>query len=169
MRGLWVEKAGRSLALSGSRSCCRFAAGRSWLESSSDNALASGVEDGFAVLLGKRTLVGVGQNVEHNLGRPANRVPSGATTKGRLMRIGCSSIASSSSSSLRDGSPRPSSAKGVPFSRIAWRTVSPAAAIIASSSAREGGFFRYSTTVGSMPALRIMASVLREVPQAGLW
>ena len=38
-----------------------------------------------------------------------------------------------------------------------------------SSIARLGGVFRYSTTCGSMPALRIIASVLREVPQPGLW
>ncbi len=31
------------------------------------------------------------------------------------------------------------------------------------------GEVRYSTTCGSMPALRIIASVLRDVPQAGLW
>ena len=32
-----------------------------------------------------------------------------------------------------------------------------------------GGVFRYSMTSGSAPLLRIMARVLREVPQAGLW
>ncbi|CAM3146937.1 hypothetical protein MEME101129_20920 [Methylobacterium mesophilicum] len=34
---------------------------------------------------------------------------------------------------------------------------------------RFGGVFRYSTTCGSMPELRIRASVLRDVPQSGLW
>ena len=34
---------------------------------------------------------------------------------------------------------------------------------------RDGGVFRYSTTCGSMPAFRIIAKVLRDVPQAGLW
>ena len=43
------------------------------------------------------------------LGRHS-RVPPGAMTKGRLIRIGCASIASSSASSDRAGSPRPSSA-----------------------------------------------------------
>ncbi len=33
---------------------------------------------------------------------------------------------------------------------------------------RLGGVFRYSMTIGSSPLCRIMASVLREVPQAGL-
>ena len=32
----------------------------------------------------------------------------------------------------------------------------------------EGGVLRYSMTTGSMPAWRISASVLREVPHAGL-
>ncbi|MNL65569.1 hypothetical protein D3C87_1899160 [compost metagenome] len=57
----------------------------------------------------------------------------------------------------------------MPFSLIASRTVRPASAIIFTSSLRLGGFCRYSMTVGSMPALRIIASVLREVPQAELW
>ena len=34
--------------------------------------------------------------------------------------------------------------------------------------ARASGVFRYSITCGSIPALRIMASVLRDVPQFGL-
>src|SRR3954454_11341643 len=33
----------------------------------------------------------------------------------------------------------------------------------------EGGVLRYSITTGSMPAWRISASVLRDVPHAGLW
>ena len=37
------------------------------------------------------------------------------------------------------------------------------------SRARLGGVFRYSITSGSSPLRRIIASVLREVPQAGLW
>jgi len=37
------------------------------------------------------------------------------------------------------------------------------------SRARVGGSFRYSMTTGSSPLRRIMASVLRDVPQAGLW
>ncbi len=32
-----------------------------------------------------------------------------------------------------------------------------------------GGVFKYSTTCGSMPALLIVASALRDVPQSGLW
>jgi hypothetical protein len=113
--------------------------------------------------------VGVGQNVEHDLGRPAKacaerRHDEGTIDEDRTLehRIEQFLVAPRRVSEAEFG-------EGCAFSRIAWRTVSPAAAIIASSSAREGGFFRYSTTVGSMPALRIMASVLREVPQAGLW
>jgi transposase len=34
---------------------------------------------------------------------------------------------------------------------------------------RPTGVFRYSIAVGSTPLLRISASVLREVPQSGLW
>ena len=34
---------------------------------------------------------------------------------------------------------------------------------------RGGGDFRYSTICGSMPALRIIANVLREVPHLVLW
>ena len=37
------------------------------------------------------------------------------------------------------------------------------------SRARSGGFLRYSMISGSSPLCRIIASVLREVPQAGLW
>ena len=37
-----------------------------------------------------------------------------------------------------------------------------------SSSARDGGVFRYSMTCGSTLALWIIASVLRDVPQSGL-
>jgi hypothetical protein len=36
------------------------------------------------------------------------------------------------------------------------------------SHSRLGGFFKYSITCGSSPLCRIIASVLREVPQAGL-
>jgi hypothetical protein len=56
--------------------------------------------------------------------------------------------------------------KGVPFPQ--QRAPIPARAIRLSSMAREGGVLRYSTTCGSIPALRIMASALRDVPQAGL-
>jgi hypothetical protein len=48
-------------------------------------------------------------------------------------------------------------------------TGAPVAAISATSVARSGGVARYSMTSGSMPLLRIMASVLREVPHFGLW
>jgi len=52
---------------------------------------------------------------------------------------------------------------------IEYLKTPPARAISCSSSARIGGVFRYSITCGSMPALRIIANVLRDVPQAGLW
>ena len=45
----------------------------------------------------------------------------------------------------------------------------PIAAISSTSFSRDGGVFRYSITSGSSPDCRIMASVLREVPQSGLW
>lgn len=48
------------------------------------------------------------------------------------------------------------------------RTVKPASAIMVASLSRDGGLRRYSMMVGSMPALRIMANVLREVPHSGL-
>jgi hypothetical protein len=50
---------------------------------------------------------------------------------------------------------------------IAWET--PIRSTSCRTSAREGGVLRYSTTCGSIPALRIMARVLRDVPRAGLW
>ena len=53
--------------------------------------------------------------------------------------------------------------------RSTLRTGTPVAAMSSTSFARPGGFFRYSTIIGSTPLLRIIASVLREVPQAGLW
>ena len=37
------------------------------------------------------------------------------------------------------------------------------------NSAREGGAFRYSTTRGSSPLLRMSAWTLREVAQSGSW
>ena len=45
----------------------------------------------------------------------------------------------------------------------------PMRAIRSTSSARLGGVFRYSITLGSTPLLRIRPSTLRDVPQAGLW
>jgi hypothetical protein len=45
----------------------------------------------------------------------------------------------------------------------------PASRISAASCSRVGVSFRYSTTSGSMPAWRMSASVLRDVPQRGLW
>jgi hypothetical protein len=54
------------------------------------------------------------------------------------------------------------------LARISSRTGAPVAAIKATSSARLWGVLRYSMTVGSMPALRIIASTLREVPHFGL-
>ena len=76
------------------------------------------------------------------------RVPNGVTTKGRLMRMGCASIASSNCSSVNFGSPRPSSAKGVPFlaQRLAHRDA--ASPISSAQLLPDGGVFRYSITVG---------------------
>jgi hypothetical protein len=37
-----------------------------------------------------------------------------------------------------------------------------------SNASRDGGVFRYSMICGSIPALRMIASALRDVPQAGL-
>jgi hypothetical protein len=82
--------------------------------------------------------------------------------------MGWSIIASISWSSVKAGSSKPSSAKGVPFSRSSWRGVRPNWRSSSVSSARLGGVLRYSMTRGSMPALRIIASVLREVPQSAL-
>jgi hypothetical protein len=44
----------------------------------------------------------------------------------------------------------------------------PARTISCASMSRVGGVLRYSITCGSIPALRIIASVLREVPHSGL-
>jgi hypothetical protein len=56
----------------------------------------------------------------------------------------------------------------VPFSRNSARTGIVIALISSISRARLGGFFRYSMTSGVSPLCRIIASVLRDVPQAGL-
>jgi hypothetical protein len=48
------------------------------------------------------------------------------------------------------------------------RTGMSMAATNSLSLSLEGGVFRYSMTVGSTPPWRIMASVLRQVPQSGL-
>jgi hypothetical protein len=44
----------------------------------------------------------------------------------------------------------------------------PASSISFTSSARDGGVFKYWTTVGSMPLSRNNSSVFREVVQRGL-
>ena len=54
------------------------------------------------------------------------------------------------------------------FARVRARTEIPIAEINSFSLSREGGVLRYSITVGSTPLWRIMASVLREMPQSGL-
>jgi hypothetical protein len=41
--------------------------------------------------------------------------------------------------------------------------------ISSTSRSRVGGVFRYSMISGSSPLYRIIASVLRDVPQSGLW
>ena len=96
--------------------------------------------------------------------------PFGVTTIGRLIRIGCAIMASSK---LVVGQGRVVEPElGIGRALLAQqRTQRKAHARdqAAASSARDGGVLRYSITCGSMPALRIMASVLREVPQAGLW
>jgi hypothetical protein len=51
----------------------------------------------------------------------------------------------------------------------AARSVIPAAPTSSMMRSRLGGVLRYSITWGSTPDCRIMASVLREVPQSGLW
>ena len=66
-------------------------------------------------------------------------------------------------------SPKPRSLNGVPFSRSTDLAVTPIRSISCLRSARAGGVFKYSITCGSTPALRIMPSALREVPQSGLW
>src|SRR4051794_35510983 len=53
--------------------------------------------------------------------------------------------------------------------RTACLTLRPALLISLASSARDGRVFKYSMILGSTPALRIKASVLREVMQLGLW
>jgi hypothetical protein len=56
----------------------------------------------------------------------------------------------------------------VPFLRSKPRTGMPIAWISAFSCSFDGGALRYSMTVGSMPAWRSNASVLRDVPHDGL-
>ena len=53
--------------------------------------------------------------------------------------------------------------------RSTSRTPMSIRAIGAFKVSRSGGVFRYSMTVGAMPLARISASVLRDVPQSGLW
>ena len=50
--------------------------------------------------------------------------------------------------------------------RTMSRTETPMRAISDCNIVRLGGHFRYSITCGSMPALRISPSVLRDVPQS---
>ncbi|MNE88395.1 hypothetical protein D3C80_1857010 [compost metagenome] len=72
--------------------------------------------------------------------------PSGDTTIGRFRRTGWASIASRSWSSVRSGAPRPSSAKGVPFSRRRLRSGTPMRSTRFAIITLLGGVFRYSTT-----------------------
>jgi len=78
-------------------------------------------------------------------------------------------MASISTSSGRLKLSKPSSAKGVPFSRNKARAPPPIAVISCTNLLRVGGVFKYSITSGSTPLARIIANVLRDVPQAGLW
>jgi len=56
---------------------------------------------------------------------------------------------------------------GRPLCRSSSRAEIPILRSSSASLARVGGFFKYSTTTGSAPLWRIIASVLRDVPQAG--
>lgn len=76
-------------------------------------------------------------------------------------------MASSNCSS--DASARLSSSYSDSRLRTAVRTSMPASRIIFTSSARDGGVFRYSTMLGSKPLSRNNSNVLREVLQRGLW
>jgi hypothetical protein len=53
---------------------------------------------------------------------------------------------------------RSSASSGTPMRAANWRSMT-----------RHGKVFKYSMTCGSMPELRIRPSVLRDVPQRGLW
>src|SRR5690606_2562137 len=97
------------------------------------------------------------------------RVPSGVTTTGRLISTGLATIACSSVSSSSDASSRPSSAHNGSLARSRPRTPTREAAASSRRRSRVGGCCRYSMTSGSTPLLRIIARVLREVPQRGLW
>ena len=82
----------------------------------------------------------------------------------------CAIMASRIWSSDKPGSSSPSLWKGVPFSRSTERTGTPIREIICASRARLGralsGTRRHAARVR---AWRINASVLRDVPQSGLW
>ena len=77
--------------------------------------------DDLAILLDERTERMSSRSSTASEGRHS-LVPFGVSTIGRLIRIGCASMASISSSSLHLASPSPSSAYGVPFSRSSART-----------------------------------------------
>ena len=96
----------------------------------------------------------------------ATRVPLGVTTNGRSIRIGFSAIASSSR--RRRHRQVQLGVQRLTF-RTAVATSMPASSISLTSSARDGGVFRYWITVGSIPLSRNSSSALREVVQRGLW
>ena len=94
--------------------------------------------------------------------------PTGVTTIGRLIRIGWAIMASRSWSSVRLGSePELRVGRALLADDVAHRHAHPIDQLLQQNAV--GGVFRYSMMWGSIPALRISPSVLRDVPQSGLW
>ena len=56
----------------------------------------------LAVFLGEGAALRRGQDVQHRFRRAASFTPSGVTTMGRLMRIGCAHASINSSSEVAD-------------------------------------------------------------------
>ncbi len=100
-------------------------------------------------------------------GRPRTaRSPESAT--GRSIRRGCSTIAAISCLRLSDCSARPSSPNSLSLRRMRSLGFIPRALRTRSSSAADGGFFRYWTISGSTPRSRRRLTAFREVLQPGL-
>ena len=76
------------------------------------DAVAGAIDHQFAVLLAELAALRRGQQIEHELGRPAQPDAQGRITMGRLIRMGCAIIASRSWSSVKAGSSSPSSLIG---------------------------------------------------------
>ena len=125
--------------------------------------------DDFAIFLGERTNMRVRQDVEHRLRRAAQLHAQGRHHDGPVDEDG---VLHHEVDQLVI---RPFGIAevelGIGRALLAEKRGGPMPMLASNPTrvSREGGVTRYSMTSGSSPLWRIIANVLRDVPQAGLW